>query len=215
MNSMMNTSLPRWCAVRVAAASAAMLMVGACDSAGEPSDAGFSVVIDGVSETFDEVRVSAVDAGSDVVQLHIAGVVMDPPGAADAGKTMTLVLEVDTTALGDDLGVPIAFAGDATFGANANANDFDSLADDQISWTADTGSSPVVVRAWFRNSCFCSRYGEQVQSLSGELTVDSFDGTSLSVSVALDLEGTIPFHGSGFGGEVSGVLSADVEALVE
>ena len=127
------------------------------------------------------------------------------PGVADADWHVVTVLELESAGLAKlPIGQPIVLGGDVVFRENEN---YDILYESEIGF-APSAESPWLQRAWVQYACFCSRYGIQKQALTGTLTIDAWDGTTLEGALQLQLTGEIPFHGWGFGGNVNATIDA-------
>jgi hypothetical protein len=163
--------------------------------------------------TIDDEVISTVTYNWEVTQtndgattrLYLSAGDPGAPDVADADWHVVAVLELESAELAKlPIGQPIGLGGDVVFGEN---DTYELLDESDISFTP-SAESPWLQRAWVRYACFCSRYGSQNQALTGTLTIDAWDGTTLEGALQLHLTGEIPFHGSGFGGNVNATIDA-------
>lgn len=164
------------------------------------------LVVDGERLSYDRVEGELARGEADVLRLTI---VRDSlPGVADAGWSTELVVELQS---GVDLSEPLelTIAGDATFVLPEEGTSAYIYPEEDITFATREGHSASVRRAWLTYRCFCTGYGDVVQSLDGTVVLEAV-GENVHGRIELD-GGALPFWGGGFETSVPVSLSGPFE----
>jgi len=183
--------------------------VGFIDAGPIETGNSIRVVIDGRGQLFTDIAFSITTTGT-ADRLVLRGDNIKDPTIFQDNESIELVVDMDAMTFSDTAtGSVHQIAGTALFPMPTGTGV--TLEEDRITFTATTGASPLIRRAWLRRRCVdCPRDTQEMQTVTGTISFQRIDQTRAVGGVGVTVVGQVPFLGPQLG--ASSTVSASFEA---